>query len=76
LGDRNQWYRSRTERQFQLRLIELTGMLCTGECAIEDLDDLRRAQLARVVIDLGPAVARTGLVVAGKMYVAVERCRE
>ena len=37
-------------------------MFGIGQRAVEDLDDLRRAELPRVVFDLGRAVARAGLV--------------
>ena len=37
-------------------------MFGIGQCSVEYLDDLRRAELTGVVFDLGAAVARTGLV--------------
>src|SRR6266850_1558045 len=37
-------------------------MFGIGQCAVQYLDDLRRAELAGVVFDPGPAAARAGLV--------------
>jgi hypothetical protein len=37
-------------------------MFGVGESAIQNLDNLRRAELAWIVLDLGPAIARAGLV--------------
>ena len=37
-------------------------MFGIGKCTVEDLDDLRRAELAWVVLDLGPGSARARLI--------------
>src|SRR5207245_6001135 len=62
LGDRGQRYRSCADGEIEFRLVELLRMFGIGQRAVEDLDDLRRAELPRVVFDLGRAVARAGLV--------------
>ena len=62
LGDCSQWQRGRADREIQIETIELIRMFGIGQCTVEYLDDLHWAELAGVVLDLGAAVARTGLV--------------
>jgi hypothetical protein len=44
------------------RVVELIGVFCIGKGAIQDLDDLRRPELPRVILDLGSAVVRNDLI--------------
>ena len=67
-GDRKQWrkcelcdrrerQRGSTDREVQIQRIERLRMFGIGQCAVEYLDDLHRAELTGIVLDLGPAGA-------------------
>src|SRR5215468_9659040 len=63
LGDCSQWQRGRADRKIQIETVELIRIFGIGQCSVEYLHDLRWTKLARVVFDLGTAVAGAGLVV-------------
>jgi hypothetical protein len=57
---RGQWHRGRAD-EVEVELIEPLGLFGIDQCTVEALDYPCWAELARVVLDIGPAAARAGL---------------